>query len=158
MIRSYLMPFIGALVLAGSVSAQPPGSGAAGDIPIRPGEQCPPGTTEIRPRICRAPQTPAPSILDYRPHSTLVTPEHLRPRAKFPAIDYHGHPMDRINSAEGLAGLKAALDSLNVRVMIAADNLSGDRLQRALAATASAYAPASHSACPCRRTPQCLPA
>jgi predicted TIM-barrel fold metal-dependent hydrolase len=134
MIRSHLIPFIGALVLAGSVSAQPPGSGAAGDISIRPGEQCPPGTTEIRPRICRAPQTPAPSILDYRPHSTLVTPEHLRPRAKFPAIDYHGHPMDRINSAEGLAGLKAALDSLNVRVMIAADNLSGDRLQRALAA------------------------
>ena len=42
--------------------------------------------------------------------------------------------MDRINSAEGLAGLKAALDSLNVRVMIAADNLSGDRLKRALAA------------------------
>jgi len=54
--------------------------------------------------------------------------------AKYPAIDYHGHPQDRISTPEGLAQLRASLDSLNVRVMIAADNLSGERLQRALAA------------------------
>jgi predicted TIM-barrel fold metal-dependent hydrolase len=95
---------------------------------------CPPGTTEIRPRICRAPTSPAPSILDYRPHSTLITAEHLVPRAKFPAIDYHGHPQDLIDSPEGLARLGSALDSLNVRLMVAADNLSGDRLTRALSA------------------------
>ncbi len=54
--------------------------------------------------------------------------------AKYPAIDYHGHPQDRISTPEGLAQLRASLDSLNVRVMIAADNLSGERLQRAVAA------------------------
>lgn len=56
------------------------------------------------------------------------------PRAKFPAIDFHGHPQDLINSAEGLTRLGNALDSLNVRMMVAADNLSGDRLNRALSA------------------------
>ncbi|HUQ20527.1 MAG TPA: amidohydrolase family protein [Gemmatimonadaceae bacterium] len=122
-----------ALFSSRTASAQFPGR-TPGDSAIKPGESCPPGETEIRPRICRAPQTPAPSIVDYRPHSTLVTPEHLKPRAKFPAVDYHGHPQDLINSAEGLATLGAALDNLNVRIMLAADNLSGDRLQRALGA------------------------
>jgi hypothetical protein len=82
--------------------------------------------------MCRAPASPAPSILDYRPHSTLVTPEHIVQKAKYPVIDYHGHPQDLINSAEGLARLGRALDSINVRVMIAADVLSGARLQQAL--------------------------
>ena len=35
---------------------------------------------------------PAPSITEYKPHSTLVVPEHKVPRAKFPAVDFHGHP------------------------------------------------------------------
>ena len=51
------------------LSAQPGGDRA---ISIKPGETCPPGMTEIRPRQCLPPQDPAPSILDYRPHSTLV--------------------------------------------------------------------------------------
>ena len=38
------------------------------------------------------PEAPAPSILDYRPKSTLVTPAHMVKTAKYPAIDYHGHP------------------------------------------------------------------
>src|SRR5262249_54985763 len=36
------------------------------------------------------------------------------------------------NSGEQFASLVAALDSLNVRVMVAADNMSGERLQRAM--------------------------
>jgi predicted TIM-barrel fold metal-dependent hydrolase len=39
-----------------------------------------------------------------------------------------------ITSSEGLAQLGAALDSLNVRGMVAADNLSGERLSTAIAA------------------------
>lgn len=101
------------------------------------GEPCPPGTTEIRPGSCRAPEAPAPSILDYRPRSTLVTARTPVPQAKFPAIDYHGHPRDMIESAEGLERLGAALDSLNIRLMVAADNLSGERLERALTAIRS---------------------
>ncbi len=56
------------------------------------GQECPPGTTEMRPGNCQAPESPPPSILDYRPRSTLVTAEHLVPRSKFPSIDIHGHP------------------------------------------------------------------
>ena len=100
---------------------------------IGAGEQCPPGMTEIRPRRCMAPEFPAPTILDYRPRSTLVTAAHLVPRAKYPAIDFHGHPQNLLSSAEGLARLGAAMDSLNVRVMISADNSSGDRLETVLA-------------------------
>jgi predicted TIM-barrel fold metal-dependent hydrolase len=101
---------------------------------IQQGEACPTGTTEVRPRSCMAPDLPAPSIVDYRPRSTLVTPEHRVRRAKYPAVDFHGHPEDLLDSQEGLARLGAALDSLNVRMMVAADNLSGDRLQRAMMA------------------------
>jgi predicted TIM-barrel fold metal-dependent hydrolase len=81
-----------------------------------------------------APEFPSPSIVDYRPHSTLVTAVHMVKTAKFPAIDFHGHPQNLINSTEGLATLGAALDSLNVRLMVSADNLSGDRLRSALSA------------------------
>jgi predicted TIM-barrel fold metal-dependent hydrolase len=88
--------------------------------------------TEVRPNRCQAPEFPAPSILDYRPRSTLVVPAHQIPKAKYPAIDYHGHPGNLITSAEGLNTLVTALDGLNVRLMVAADNLSGDRLTRAV--------------------------
>jgi predicted TIM-barrel fold metal-dependent hydrolase len=81
-----------------------------------------------------APESPAPSILDYRPHSTLVTPAHVVKTAKYPAIDFHGHPQGLIGSSDGLARLGASLDSLNVRLMVSADNMSGDRLQRTVAA------------------------
>ena len=94
---------------------------------------CPPGQTEIRPRLCRAPELPPPSILDYRPHSTLVTAAHPVPKAKYPAIDFHGHPEDRIFSTAALDELGVQLDSLNVRMMVSADNLTGDRLRNALA-------------------------
>ena len=92
--------------------------------------------TEIRPGNCQAPAIPAPSIVDYRPHSTLVTTAHPVPRAKFPAIDFHGHPQDRLSSADALARMASELDQLNVGLMVAADNLSGDRLRQSLATIA----------------------
>ncbi|MFN8574675.1 MAG: amidohydrolase family protein [Gemmatimonadaceae bacterium] len=130
--RASLFVGVSAVLLVAHVGgAQGPGRGR-GDV-IQPGESCPPGTTEIRPQRCMAPEFPAPSILDYRPHSTLVAPTHMVRRAKFPAIDFHGHPQALVGSAEGLATLGAALDSLNVRLMVSADNMSGDRLQRTVA-------------------------
>jgi predicted TIM-barrel fold metal-dependent hydrolase len=125
---------IAVFLIAGGAAAQPPGSQPDRETRIGAGESCPAGMTEIRPSICRAPETPAPSILDYRPRSTLVTPAHPIRAAKYPAIDFHGHPRDMITSSEGLAQLAAALDSLNVRGMVAADNLSGERLRTAVAA------------------------
>ncbi|HSQ30537.1 MAG TPA: amidohydrolase family protein [Gemmatimonadaceae bacterium] len=118
------------LILSGTATAQ---RGGGRGTPIQEGETCPPGQTEIRPRRCMAPEFPAPSILDYRPRSTLITATHLVPRAKYPAIDFHGHPQGLLGSAEGLAQLGAALDSLNVRMMISADNSSGDRLKTTIA-------------------------
>ena len=108
--------------------------GAQGRRPgtsIKPGEECPPGTTETRPNTCQAPEFPAPSILDYRPRTTLVTTETLVPRAKFPVIDIHGHPPG-INTAEGLAGMVEEMDNLNLRVMTSASNTSGERLTQLL--------------------------
>jgi predicted TIM-barrel fold metal-dependent hydrolase len=127
------------LVSAALVTAQQPtvgrptGRSGRQTTTIQQGEACPEGTTEVRPRSCMAPELAAPSILDYRPRSTLVTPAHIVRRAKYPAIDFHGHPEDLLESSDGLARLGAALDSLNVRMMIAADNLSGERLRRVLA-------------------------
>jgi predicted TIM-barrel fold metal-dependent hydrolase len=129
------------------VAQQPPASGTAQGAPgggrqggrggfggtqIQPGEECPPGTTEVRPRNCQAPSMPPPSIVDYRPTSTLVTATHPVPKAKYPAIDFHGHPQRLLGSAESIASLMSSLDSLNVRVMVAADNMSGERIQRAM--------------------------
>jgi predicted TIM-barrel fold metal-dependent hydrolase len=95
---------------------------------------CPAGQTEIRPRSCMAPEFAPPSILDYRPRTTLVADAHMVKTAKYPAIDFHGHPQQLIFSARGLDSLGTALDGLNVRMMVSADNLSGERLKSAIAA------------------------
>jgi uncharacterized protein len=116
------------------VVQSPAAAQRAGGVTIQPGEECPPGMTEVRPLSCMAPQVPPPSILDYRPRNTLVTAENPTPRPKFPAIDFHGHPPGLDGSAEGLAALGAAMDDIGIRVMIAASNISGDRLRSVLAA------------------------
>ena len=117
------------LVFSDAAQAQRGGRGT----PIAAGEACPPGTTEIRPRSCLGPEAPAPSILDYRPKSTLIAPVHMVKTAKYPAIDFHGHPQGLLGTPDGLASLGASLDSLNVGMMISADNTSGDRLKTVIA-------------------------
>ena len=128
------------LVAQGLAAQQPParrGPGNEREATIQPGEACPPGMTEIRPQRCMAPETPPPSILDYRPRSTLVVPEHRVRQAKYPAIDFHGHPRGLVTSAEVLETLRASLDSLNIAMMIVAENVSGERLERTMAAIRS---------------------
>jgi uncharacterized protein len=109
------------------------GQGGRGGVRMKPGEECPPGTTETRPGVCQAPEVPPPSILDYRPRSTLVTSEHRVAKARFPAIDIHGHPPS-LTSPETIDRVVAAMDKLNLRVLVSADNSSGERLARVLAA------------------------
>jgi predicted TIM-barrel fold metal-dependent hydrolase len=133
--KSVVIAVVAVVIATGTVASQQPsnrGPGGARATQIQPGEACPPGTTEIRPRNCLGPEAPAPSILDYRPKSTLVTTAHMVKTAKYPAIDFHGHPAGLLSSGEGLATLYNALDALNVRLMVAADNMSGERLQRAM--------------------------
>ena len=106
--------------------------GRGGGIQVQPGQACPPGTTMAQPQVCRAPEFPPPSIIDYRPRTTLVVEQHPVPKAKFPAIDIHGHGGARLNTAEGLNGLVAELDKLNVGLFVSADNSTGDTLRQRL--------------------------
>lgn len=122
-----------AAALPNFLAAQGRGGGRGNTTPIAAGQQCPPGQTEIRPRTCMAPEFPAPSILDYRPKSQLVAPVHMVPRAKYPVVDFHGHPQGLLGSQDGLNSMGNSLDSLNVRMMISADNMSGDRLKTTIA-------------------------
>jgi len=129
------------LSLATAASAQQPPTtqpprppaGFRGGTQIKPGEECPAGMTEIRPNNCLAPASPPPSIVDYRPKSTLIVPATgMKWKAKYPVVDFHGHPSGLLGNADGLARLGAWMYWINVRLMIAADNVSGDRLQRTM--------------------------
>jgi predicted TIM-barrel fold metal-dependent hydrolase len=114
-----------ALVATVAVAQQAPpaqGGGRGGrgrGIAIQPGEECPPGTTLVRVGTCQAPEFPAPSILDYRPKSTLVVAEHPTPRAKFPVVDIHSHTGPTPQTIDRLI---KEMDALNIRVL---NNLSG---------------------------------
>jgi len=126
--RSLLAVFT--LALPCTMAAQ----GFRGGTTIKAGEECPPGTTEVRPRSCLAPEGKVPSIVDYRPKSTLKVPSTMRMKAKFPVVDYHGHPGGaQIGSVEALERFGPTLDSINVRLMIVAGNVSGDRLTQGIA-------------------------
>ncbi len=115
-----------AAVLGAVVVAQqpPPAQGGGGrgrgrGIAIQPGQECPPGTTLVRVGVCQAPEFPAPSIVDYRPRTTLVVSEHPVPRAKFPVVDIHSHTGP---TPQTLDQLLKEMDALNIRVL---NNLSG---------------------------------
>jgi uncharacterized protein len=56
----------------------------------------------------------------YHPKSTLVVPEHLIKKAKYPFIDVHNHQWDMPN--QDLKSLLADMDGLNMVAMV---NLSG---------------------------------
>jgi len=106
------------------------GGGRGGGVAIAPGAECPPGMTEWRTDNCRAPEFPAPSILDYRPESTLVVATHEVPKAKYGVVDFHAHVQGQLGSAESLANLVKDLDSIGVKIAVASDNISGDRLKQ----------------------------
>jgi predicted TIM-barrel fold metal-dependent hydrolase len=117
----FVSSIIAAAGLAGGVAVAQRGSGQRGQAAGQqyPPGQCPPGTTETRPGRCQAPEFPAPTILDYRPRTTLVTPQHLVPRAKYPVIDVHSHTGP---TADNIEQLITEMDALNLRVL---NNLSG---------------------------------
>ena len=75
---------------------------------------------------------PAPSIVDYRPKSTLVTAAHPITKAKYPVIDYHAHVGRLLGTPAGLDSLRRMMDTLNLGMMIVADNMSGERLTTAM--------------------------
>ena len=62
------------------------------------------------------------SFEDYNPPSSLVVPENILTRAKFPFVDVHNHQFDM--PLKDLSNLTAEMDSLNMAFMV---NLSGFR-------------------------------
>ena len=122
----------GAMAVAGgALMAQPPagqgqgqgqggrGGFGGGGVQIKEGEECPAGMTEVRHLMCRAPEHPAPSIVDYRPRSTVVADAHLVPRAKYPVADIHTHGTSAfVSNPERVK----QMDALNLRVLV---DLSG---------------------------------
>ena len=123
------MAALALLTLPGVAMAQ----GFRGGTQIKPGEECPPGTTEIRPRSCLAPEGAVPSIVDYRPKSTLKVPATVRMKAKFPVVDFHGHPSGQLGSVDAIERMGKQLDSIGVRLMLVANNVSGEALTRGIA-------------------------
>jgi uncharacterized protein len=98
-----------------------------GEVQIAPGEECPPGMTEFRRGRCRTPELTPPSIVDYRPKSTVVASEHLVPRAKFPVVDNHSHlTITSVNIEQTIK----EMDALNLRVLVNLSGGSGEELRR----------------------------
>jgi len=66
------------------------------------------------------------SFEEYNPESTLVVPENPVIRAKFPFIDIHGHQYRM--PEQDLAPVIAAMDTLNMGIMVNLSGRSGDQL------------------------------
>ncbi|HWP37933.1 MAG TPA: amidohydrolase family protein [Gemmatimonadales bacterium] len=98
----------------------------------------PPGQFRPRPGAGREPEFPPPTILEYKPRSTLVVPANPVPRAKFPAVDFHGHP-PALTSQDVINSVGAAMDSLNLQVMVVSGR-GGEQLRQQIEAVkASRY-------------------
>jgi predicted TIM-barrel fold metal-dependent hydrolase len=92
---------------------------------------------EAQGRGARQPTLPPPSITEYRPRSTLVVPAHEVPRAKFPVVDFHGHP-PALTSPESIRRVVEAMEELNIQVMVQAQPSSGERLTSQIEAVRAA--------------------
>jgi uncharacterized protein len=89
-----------------------------------------------RPGEGRAPEFPPPTIVDYKPRSTLVVAQHKVPRAKFPVIDIHSHQPNPI-SPERFAHVVKGMDANNLQILVNLSGGSGERLRQGLAAIRS---------------------
>src|ERR671910_538258 len=122
--RTVLLSLAAVLIGAAAVAQQ--GRGGRG-VAIKAGEECPPGTTLVRVGTCQAPDFPPPSIVDYRPTSSLVVAEHPVPKAKFPVVDIHSHTGP---TPATITSLIAQMDALNIRVLNNLSGGSGDALKQ----------------------------
>lgn len=97
--------------------------------------------TPVPSTLAQAPASPAPqeaapaaeptmSFEEYEPRSTLVVPEHPVARAKYPFVDVHSHQRARDMSAEKAAELVAAMDGLNMAVMVNLSGGNGENFQK----------------------------
>ncbi|RIA10181.1 putative TIM-barrel fold metal-dependent hydrolase [Flavobacteriaceae bacterium MAR_2010_72] len=67
---------------------------------------------------------------EYNPTSTLVVPGKIIKKAKFPFIDVHGHQYRM--PEQDLAPVVAAMDTLNMQIMVNLSGRSGDDLKKSV--------------------------
>jgi uncharacterized protein len=118
--RLFLLAALLAVTVAAGLAQAPQGAQSQGALGNRPGAN-------------RQPELPPPSIIDYKPESTLVVPQHPVPRAKFPVIDIHSHQPTPITPQQ-LETVVKSMDPLNLRILVNASGASGDRLVQSIAA------------------------
>ena len=70
------------------------------------------------------------SFEDYNPKSTLVVPGKIIKESKFPFIDAHGHQYRMPN--QDLSPVIAAMDTLNMGIMVNLSGRSGAELQKSV--------------------------
>jgi predicted TIM-barrel fold metal-dependent hydrolase len=85
------------------------------------------GTTDVR----------VPTIEEYQPKSTLVTPEHKIERAKYPFVDIHSHHWNP--TAEHVDQVVKEMDTINLRVLVNLSGGTGEELKKTLAVMKGRY-------------------
>ena len=78
-----------------------------------------------------------PTLDEYQPKSTLVTPEHRPDRAKYPFVDIHSHHWNP--TPERVDQLVKEMDSINLRVMVNLSGGTGESLKKTLAVMKGRY-------------------
>jgi uncharacterized protein len=79
----------------------------------------------------------APTIEEYQPKSTLVTPEHKPQRAKYPFVDIHSHHWNP--TPEYVDKLVKEMDTINLRVLVNLSGGTGESLKKTLAVMKGRY-------------------
>ncbi|GGG39089.1 hypothetical protein GCM10011344_44950 [Dokdonia pacifica] len=74
---------------------------------------------------------------EYNPTSTLVVPGNIVNQAKFPFIDVHGHQYRM--PTQDLAPVIAAMDTLNMGIMVNLSGRSGENLKKSVQNIADHY-------------------
>jgi len=95
-----------------------------------------PGQVRPRPAEGREPELKPPTIREYKPKSTLVTPQHPVPRAKFPVIDIHSHQSTPISAGE-FDRVMTGMEANNLQILVNLSGSFGSQLQQGVAALRS---------------------
>lgn len=72
------------------------------------------------------------TVEEYEPRSTLVVPENVLTRARYPFVDIHGHQTAVAMSSDDVERLVGEMDDLNMAVMVNLSGGSGERLVNGL--------------------------
>ena len=78
-----------------------------------------------------------PTVEEYQPKSTLVTPDHKPDRAKYPFVDIHSHHWNP--TPEHVNQLVKEMDTINLRVLVNLSGGTGESLKKTLAVMKGRY-------------------